>query len=493
MAFEPQHGWPLDTDIEPFTIQHRWVNSNDVLSNFYSRHGVTEQHGPFAWRIFWDRDGANFVYGLECLKNHEEYSIETTTEGILSSVGERTSMTRYHLFDSSSFVEATSWDDFHKLLNKDGEIIITMRVDTRKVLWNQDIERNFLHVERMGKNCHIKRFYIEVKVNTDDPVDEDTDLLGHLTYVSMQDVMGVASGATKLDDMNLVSILLTTTQLKIPATEKNNVLEKCEQFLRTSSKKPKFMRLDIAKKFKMTALETHLNRFEGAEMCIINTDALNCPVCFEIFDGVPQSYPCGHTVCFSCSESLKGHDEVLWLRCPVCRELADSTVKNYALINVLASLDVIPSKEKVLQKVYDSTVSINASIKYNQLRKDNAKKVRKITDLTAKINDMKCLLGEKKNQNYVPIEQLLQAEEEYQRKHNEAVRGVEEQNELLRHGTSELREELAKAKHEIKLITEANKAQEKVHQENMYTKNMCLYFTLSLLFCFVMYFGYINM
>lgn len=59
-------------------------------------------------------------------------------------------------------------------------------------------------------------------------------------------------------------------------------------------------------------------------------DAIICPVCLSVFGGRIRQCRAGHSVCQSCFEKLVG--------CPTCRGSFAGEMRNYALEEVIASL-----------------------------------------------------------------------------------------------------------------------------------------------------------
>ncbi|CAI4230855.1 unnamed protein product [Auanema sp. JU1783] len=107
---------------------------------------------------------------------------------------------------------------------------------------------------------------------------------------------------------------------------------------------------------------------EGADLIIVDSSALCCPVCFNVYSHAPLILSCGHTFCSLCIKGITSRDHLtervnndLTFSCPMCRERCSSKriVKNYVVEDILSKVGDLPKDEKAKEVVQIATLKLS--------------------------------------------------------------------------------------------------------------------------------------
>ncbi|EFO89652.1 hypothetical protein CRE_07492 [Caenorhabditis remanei] len=144
---------------------------------------------------------------------------------------------------------------------------------------------------------------------------------------------------------------------------------------------------------------------DESEVCVIDVETLRCVICLNIFQGIPRSLTCGHSFCPRCIDEV-AHSEQMneqrnagrnHIQCPICRKRASmhKLVHNYALKNILDSINELAKEEEKARTAFDNTLEAS-----NEQLRSKCIEFEKINDgLKKEMNERR----RKEYYNYVAI------------------------------------------------------------------------------------------
>uniref|UniRef100_A0A914YP71 RING-type domain-containing protein n=1 Tax=Panagrolaimus superbus TaxID=310955 RepID=A0A914YP71_9BILA len=84
----------------------------------------------------------------------------------------------------------------------------------------------------------------------------------------------------------------------------------------------------------------------------ISVEALECKICFDLFDKIPGLLKCGHSFCYKCISLIRAQTVFKKLnafQCPLCTKslsLSDWIIPNYAFDDILQYASIFASQNK---------------------------------------------------------------------------------------------------------------------------------------------------
>lgn len=346
-----------------FVVEHEFsIPANMQYGKMH--YGGKTKHCDCSWRICVYRDKGKLMYGLECLKNNNDWIKAiidcklTTSTGCLTENNE-------HWFKYDNYWKTAKWNQLRKDIMKDGKMKLEFLVQIKSIIKTPDdqsssnsssdtitlvfsgrqqivIAKELLFNESKYFKSLISRNQKQKVINL-----QDTGIEFVL------DLVDVLKKKVAISDEIVSAVLAAAFDFRF-----ENIVKKCEQFLKENSKKSRLEKLEIASRFELHQLKDHLNRIEKSELCLVSTDSLRCGICYEIFDGTPQTLECGHTFCSTClATMIANRHPHKTLNCPMCRKQVDTAknAPNYTLKSILEGLEEISKKEE--KKASNSTMN----------------------------------------------------------------------------------------------------------------------------------------
>ncbi|EGT54572.1 hypothetical protein CAEBREN_03572 [Caenorhabditis brenneri] len=351
---------------KPFVVKHEFV---DMTNMQYGKMYLGDKTRRFdrSWRVCVYRDKGKLVYGLECLKNHDDSSVEASFQSKLITKKGTISEKDRHWFKFDNYSSATKWTSMRKRILEDGKLTVEFHVQVENIVRNPGTNKNDPSRSKTSEDFTLIVEQQDIVVKKQLLVTQSKYFKSLFSRSPMLKSMGLHD--VRIDDIcDLLDVL--EEQLIIDDEIVSGVLtaafkfqfekavNQCEAFLMETSAKSRTEKLGIAHKFKLQKLKKHLNKIDDSERCVVSTDSLRCGICYEIFDGSPQTLQCGHTFCSTCIKGLTANRPNINMQCPICRNISKSS-PNYTLIGILESMAELSEKEE--KKAYSSTMNANNS------------------------------------------------------------------------------------------------------------------------------------